>query len=152
MIKDNGDDIFVIDGHMHNWTAGPDNWRNNYGEAWIKCFYDYHSGLSPAEYVWSFEKYCDYGEDALGNPSLRRSRKKLGRTYSNSVTYSCAKATSAGRRSCFVICRTAVYPSQTLRSCKWATLWRMVNISGCGKVLVIAITHRLTRQCFRGWG
>lgn len=65
MYKDNGDDIFVIDGHMHNWTAGPDNWRNNYGEAWIKCFYDYHSALSPADYVWPFEKYCHYGEDTL---------------------------------------------------------------------------------------
>ena len=65
MFKDNGQDIFVIDGHMHNWDASPENWKNQYGEAWIKCFYDYHCGLSPAEHVWSFEKYCKYGEETL---------------------------------------------------------------------------------------
>ena len=63
----NGEDIFVVDGHMHFWDASPDNHRNEYGNAWIKCFYDYHSALSPAEYVWSFEKYCNYGEEALIN-------------------------------------------------------------------------------------
>ena len=61
----NGEDIFVVDGHMHFWDAGPDNQRNDYGHAWIKCFYDYHSALSPAEYVWDFEKYRNYGEEAL---------------------------------------------------------------------------------------
>ena len=65
MYKENGQEIFVIDGHMHFWDASPENHRNNYGEAWIKCFYDYHSALSPAEYVWPFEKYCNYGEEVL---------------------------------------------------------------------------------------
>ena len=67
MYSVNGEDIFVVDGHMHFWDAGPDNHRNEYGNAWIKCFYDYHSALSPAEHVWSFEKYCNYGEEALIN-------------------------------------------------------------------------------------
>ena len=65
MYKEDGQDIFVIDGHMHFWDASPENQRNQYGEAWIKCFYDYHTALSPAEYVWTFEKYCKYGEEAL---------------------------------------------------------------------------------------
>ena len=65
MYKENGSEIFVIDGHMHNWNASPENWLNDYGEGWIKCFYDYHSGLSPADYVWPFEKYCRYGEETL---------------------------------------------------------------------------------------
>ena len=65
MYKENGHEIFVVDGHMHNWNASPENWLNQYGEAWIKCFYDYHCAVSPAEYVWSFEKYCNYGEEAL---------------------------------------------------------------------------------------
>ena len=65
MYSANGEDIFVVDGHMHFWDAGPDNHRNDYGNAWIKCFYDYHSALSPAEYVWGFDKYCNYGEEAL---------------------------------------------------------------------------------------
>ncbi len=62
-----GQEIFIIDGHMHLWDARPENWRNEYGEAWIRCFYDYHSGLSPDEYVWSFEEMCYYGEDRLIN-------------------------------------------------------------------------------------
>ena len=65
MYSVNGEDIFVVDGHMHFWDAGPDNHRNDYGNAWIKCFYDYHSALSPADYVWDFDKYCNYGEEAL---------------------------------------------------------------------------------------
>ena len=65
MVRHNGQDIFVIDGHMHLWDASPENWRNQYGEGWIRCFYDYHTGLSPKEYVWPFEKYCKYGEETL---------------------------------------------------------------------------------------
>jgi uncharacterized protein len=49
MYSHNGHDIFVIDGHTHLWDASPENWRNPYGEGWIKCFYTFHSGLSPAE-------------------------------------------------------------------------------------------------------
>jgi hypothetical protein len=65
MYTHNGHDIFVIDGHTHLWDASPANWRNQYGEAWIKCFYTFHSSLSPAEAVWPFEKFCQYGEDVL---------------------------------------------------------------------------------------
>jgi hypothetical protein len=57
-----GQEIFVIDGHMHFWDASPENWRNRYGEAWIRCFYDFHRGLNPPDYVWPFEKYCKYSE------------------------------------------------------------------------------------------
>ena len=60
-----GQEIFVVDGHMHFWDASPENWRNEYGEGWIRCFYDYHTSLSPAEYVWPFEKYCRYDEETL---------------------------------------------------------------------------------------
>jgi hypothetical protein len=62
-----GQEIFVVDGHMHLWDASPENWRNQWGEGWIRCFYDYHAGLSPADYVWPFEKYCKYGEGTLVN-------------------------------------------------------------------------------------
>jgi predicted TIM-barrel fold metal-dependent hydrolase len=62
-----GQEIFVVDGHMHLWDASPENWRNQWGEGWIRCFYDYHAGLSPADYVWPFEKYCKYGEETLVN-------------------------------------------------------------------------------------
>lgn len=67
MYKQDGEDIFVVDGHMHLWDASPENWRTQYGEGWIKCFYDFHRALSPADYVWTFEKYCKYGQDTLVN-------------------------------------------------------------------------------------
>jgi uncharacterized protein len=65
MYTHQGQDIFVIDGHTHLWDASPANWRNKYGEGWIKCFYAFHNGLSPAEATWPFEKFCQYGEETL---------------------------------------------------------------------------------------
>ena len=67
MYRENGEDIFVIDGHMHLWDASTQNQRNQHGEAWIKCFHDYHTALSPAEHVWPLEKYRKYGEETLVN-------------------------------------------------------------------------------------
>lgn len=64
MYERNGEQYFVVDGHIHNWSAGPDN-RNKYGEGFIRCFYDYHRNLSPEEWVWPFEKFEEYGSDAL---------------------------------------------------------------------------------------
>ena len=60
-----GQEIFVINGHMHFWDAGPENWRTRYGEGFIRCFYDYHAALSPSDYVWPLEKYCKYTEEDL---------------------------------------------------------------------------------------
>jgi hypothetical protein len=58
-----GQELVVVDGHIHLWDARPENRKTAYG--WIRCFYDYTVALSPAEYVWPFERYCYYGADAL---------------------------------------------------------------------------------------
>ncbi len=47
MYEKDGEKYFVVDGHMHFWDASPENTKNEYGEGWIKCFYDYHANLSP---------------------------------------------------------------------------------------------------------
>src|SRR2546423_101425 len=78
MYNHDGHDLFVIDGHMHFWDANPENWRNKYGESWIKCFYAYHSGLSPAEAVWPFDKFCRYGEEALVDDLFRTGYVDMG--------------------------------------------------------------------------
>ncbi|MGH9042829.1 MAG: amidohydrolase family protein [Acidimicrobiia bacterium] len=65
MYEKNGEKYFIVDGHIHWWDASPENWKNKYGEGWIRCFYGYHSALSPEEYVWPFEKYCSYSEEDL---------------------------------------------------------------------------------------
>jgi predicted TIM-barrel fold metal-dependent hydrolase len=65
MYTHNGQDIFVVDGHMHLWDASPENQLPPHGKNWIDCFYAYHSGLSPADAKWPYEKFCHYGEAAL---------------------------------------------------------------------------------------
>jgi uncharacterized protein len=63
MYRHNGESIFVVDGHVHFWDASPANYLNEkYADGWIKCFYDYHRNLSPADYVWPLEKYQKYSE------------------------------------------------------------------------------------------
>lgn len=46
-----GEEIFIIDGHTHNWRADKDNIRNIHGQQFIDCFYGYHSALSPKDQV-----------------------------------------------------------------------------------------------------
>jgi len=44
---DAGEELFIIDGHVHLWDASPANQVNKYGAGFIGCFYDYHRNLSP---------------------------------------------------------------------------------------------------------
>ena len=60
-----GEEVFIIDGHVHLWDASPENQRNVHGAQFINCFHDYHAGLSPAEYVWPIEKFQKYSPETL---------------------------------------------------------------------------------------
>ena len=60
-----GEEIFIIDGHMHLWDASPENVLNKYGQGFIDCFYAYHANLSPPEYVWDEATYANYGADRM---------------------------------------------------------------------------------------
>jgi uncharacterized protein len=60
-----GDEVFVIDGHVHFWDGSPGNQKNRYAEGWVECFYNYHKNLSPPEYVWSLEQYQRYSEQQM---------------------------------------------------------------------------------------
>jgi predicted TIM-barrel fold metal-dependent hydrolase len=65
MYEKDGEQYFIVDGHIAFWDARPEN-RNRFGEGFIKCFYDYHRNLSPEEYVWPFEeKFVKYTEEDL---------------------------------------------------------------------------------------
>ena len=44
-----GEEIFIVDGHVHFWDGSPANQKNRYAEGWVECFYNYHKNLSPAE-------------------------------------------------------------------------------------------------------
>jgi predicted TIM-barrel fold metal-dependent hydrolase len=66
--RHDGEDIFVVDSHVHFWDASEANWRPDarvYAEGWINCFYDYHRNLSPPEWVWPLPKYQKYSEQDL---------------------------------------------------------------------------------------
>ena len=79
MYNHDGQNLFVIDGHMHFWDANPENWKNKYGQSWIKCFHAFHSGLSPAEEVWPFDAQWTFAQawgkapqyDPNADPELR---------------------------------------------------------------------------------
>jgi predicted TIM-barrel fold metal-dependent hydrolase len=62
-----GEEIFIIDGHVHLWDGSKANQRNVHGAQFIDCFYAYHSNLSPPDYKWEKEKFYKYGPDTMYN-------------------------------------------------------------------------------------
>jgi predicted TIM-barrel fold metal-dependent hydrolase len=67
MYSKDGEDYFVVDGHVHYWDASPENWvegQEQYAKGWIECFHAYQ-GLGPAEHVWPIEKFQKYSEETM---------------------------------------------------------------------------------------
>ena len=62
-----GEEIFIIDGHVHFWDASKANQKNVHGEEFINCFYGYHTALSPKEEVWPREKFEKYSAETMYN-------------------------------------------------------------------------------------
>ena len=60
-----GEEIFIIDGHVHLWDASKENVKNEHGQQFIDCFYAYHSNLSPKEYLWDKAKFDKYGPEQM---------------------------------------------------------------------------------------
>src|SRR6056297_923848 len=65
MYTHNGEDVFVIDGHVHLWDASEANIAHDGGEQFIQCFYDYHAAFTPEEELWDMETYRKYGAERL---------------------------------------------------------------------------------------
>jgi predicted TIM-barrel fold metal-dependent hydrolase len=65
MYSKDGEDYFIVDGHVHFWDATPANQANRYGEGFINCFYDYHRNLSPEDRVWSLEEFWKQSEERI---------------------------------------------------------------------------------------
>jgi uncharacterized protein len=62
-----GDEIFVIDSHVHWWDGSPANQLNRHGAEFINCFHDYQKGLSPEEYHWTAEQFGKYTPEKMYN-------------------------------------------------------------------------------------
>jgi predicted TIM-barrel fold metal-dependent hydrolase len=60
-----GEEIFIVDGHVHLWDGSKANQRNVHGAQFIDCFYAYHANLSPKDYLWDREKFYKYGPDTM---------------------------------------------------------------------------------------
>ncbi|MFC7172819.1 amidohydrolase family protein [Haloplanus litoreus] len=67
MYEYEGEDVFVIDSHLHLWDASEENIVHEGGEQFIQCFYDYHTAFTPEERQWSLEEYRKYGADRMMN-------------------------------------------------------------------------------------
>ena len=53
-----GEEIFIIDGHMHLWDASPENVLNKYGQGFIDCFYGADSFEISCKYAGCFLVFC----------------------------------------------------------------------------------------------
>jgi len=62
-VTEEGEKVFVIDGHVHLWDARAQNRRNRYGETFIECFWNSHNGLTPEDQRWEWERFERYGVD-----------------------------------------------------------------------------------------
>lgn len=60
-----GEEIFIIDGHVHFWDGSAENQRNRHGAEFINCFYDYHKNLSPPEWLWPKDRFEKYDETTM---------------------------------------------------------------------------------------
>lgn len=65
MYEKEGEKYFIVDGHVHWWDASEENCANEYGDGFIRCFYDYHRNLSPEEYVWPLDKFRQYSKETM---------------------------------------------------------------------------------------
>ncbi|WP_280587563.1 amidohydrolase family protein [Halorubrum sp. Boch-26] len=65
MLQHQGEDIFVVDGHLHAWDATEENIIHEGGEQFIQCFYDYHTGFTPEERQWTLDEFRTYSDEKL---------------------------------------------------------------------------------------
>ena len=67
MYSKDGEQYFVVDGHVHFWDASPENWvagQEKYAKGWIECFHAYQ-GLGPPEHNWPIDKFQKYSEETM---------------------------------------------------------------------------------------
>jgi len=78
MYTHNGEDVFVIDGHVHLWDATEENIIHDGGEQFIQCFYDYHTAFTPEEEQWDMETYRQYGQERMVRDLFRDGYADMG--------------------------------------------------------------------------
>jgi len=78
MYTHDGEEIFVIDGHVHLWDATEENIIHDGGEQFIQCFYDYHEAFTPEEEQWDMDTYRKYGKERMMKDLFRDGSVDMG--------------------------------------------------------------------------
>ncbi|MFB6135668.1 MAG: amidohydrolase family protein [Halobacteriaceae archaeon] len=65
MYEYEGEQVFVIDSHVHFWDAREANIVHDGGEQFIQCFHDYHATFTPEERLWDIEEFRKYSEERM---------------------------------------------------------------------------------------
>ena len=65
MYRHDGEDVFVIDAHVHDWDASEENIIHEGGEQFIQCFHDYHTAFTPEERQWDMDEYRKYSDERM---------------------------------------------------------------------------------------
>ena len=65
MYTHNGEDVFILDNHVHFWDAREENIIHDGGEQFIQCFYDYHTSFTPEDEQWDLDTYRYYGKEKM---------------------------------------------------------------------------------------
>lgn len=78
MYRHEGEDVFVIDSHIHLWDASEENIVHEGGEQFIQCFYDYHTAFTPEEHQWDLETYRKYGSEKMVEDLFRDGYVDMG--------------------------------------------------------------------------
>ncbi|UPM43735.1 amidohydrolase family protein [Halocatena salina] len=78
MYHHEGEDVFILDSHIHLWDASEENIDHEGGEQFIQCFYDYHTAFTPEEHQWDLETYRQYGPEKMVRDLFRDGYVDMG--------------------------------------------------------------------------
>jgi len=78
MYQYEGEDIFVIDSHVHLWDGTRENIKHEGGEQFIQCFYDFHVGFTPEEHQWDMDTYREYGPERMTQDLFENAAVDMG--------------------------------------------------------------------------
>ena len=78
MYRHDGEDVFVIDSHVHHWDASEGNIVHEGGEQFIQCFYDYHTAFTPEDRRWGMDEYRRYSAERMVEDLFRDGHADMG--------------------------------------------------------------------------
>ena len=58
-----GEEVLVIDGHVHLWDARQENRRNRYGHTFLESFWNGHTSMTPPQERWDWAQFEYYGPE-----------------------------------------------------------------------------------------